>query len=215
MLSLMCALICMASVAESAHTKIAYKKPLHGKDKRLKFKTPAECDCSGTTSVSSTTTTEANNNSESTNMEKSAQWTTETNSFNSTTDENVKEKREETTTITSANVEIFKSSLDEPPFIEEVDNMLKDLPEVTITSTTTTTTTSTAAPQIHNTTAAVNTVDNTPIPCTCGIFLASQIKNRNSPPEGTPVIVNELDRSYTCSIIGQKQCQTKCLETVS
>lgn len=54
------------------------------------------------------------------------------------------------------------------------------------------------------------------IPCTCGIFLASQIKRgTNEQPEGAPVITNELDRTFACNTVGQKQCQTKCLETVS
>ncbi|XP_054731041.1 uncharacterized protein LOC129239525 [Anastrepha obliqua] len=54
-----------------------------------------------------------------------------------------------------------------------------------------------------------------PVPCTCGVFLASQIKRgAKEPPEGTPVITNELDRTFPCNQIGQKQCQTKCLEAI-
>ncbi|XP_017870733.1 PREDICTED: follicle cell protein 3C-1 [Drosophila arizonae] len=50
-----------------------------------------------------------------------------------------------------------------------------------------------------------------PVPCTCGVFLTSQIKN--GLPE-TPLIHNEMDRMYPCNAIGRKQCQTKCLETI-
>ncbi|XP_039959189.1 uncharacterized protein LOC120773991 [Bactrocera tryoni] len=53
------------------------------------------------------------------------------------------------------------------------------------------------------------------VPCTCGVFLASQIKRgTNEQPEGAPVITNELDRTFACNAVGQKQCQTKCLETI-
>ncbi|XP_017850108.1 follicle cell protein 3C-1 [Drosophila busckii] len=57
------------------------------------------------------------------------------------------------------------------------------------------------------TTAALNQ----PVPCTCGVFLSSQIKN--GLPE-TPLIHNEMDRMFPCNAIGRKQCQTKCLETI-
>lgn len=53
---------------------------------------------------------------------------------------------------------------------------------------------------------------NQPVPCTCGVFLSSQIQN--GLPE-TPLIHNEMDRMYPCNAIGRKQCQTKCLEAVS
>ncbi|XP_034476760.1 follicle cell protein 3C-1 [Drosophila innubila] len=52
---------------------------------------------------------------------------------------------------------------------------------------------------------------NQPVPCTCGVFLSSQIKN--GLPE-TPLIHNEMDRMFPCNAIGRKQCQTKCLETI-
>lgn len=66
------------------------------------------------------------------------------------------------------------------------------------------------------TTTTTTTESSRPIPCTCGIFLTSQIKRgSNEQPEGAPVITNELDRTFACNAVGQKQCQTKCLETVS
>ncbi|XP_064556739.1 follicle cell protein 3C-1 [Drosophila montana] len=52
---------------------------------------------------------------------------------------------------------------------------------------------------------------NQPVPCTCGVFLSSQIQN--GLPE-TPLIHNEMDRMYPCNAIGRKQCQTKCLEAI-
>ncbi|XP_062141423.1 follicle cell protein 3C-1 [Drosophila sulfurigaster albostrigata] len=52
---------------------------------------------------------------------------------------------------------------------------------------------------------------NQPVPCTCGVFLSSQIKN--GLPD-TPLIHNEMDRMYPCNAIGHKQCQTKCLEAI-
>ncbi|XP_018798557.1 PREDICTED: uncharacterized protein LOC108974909 [Bactrocera latifrons] len=59
------------------------------------------------------------------------------------------------------------------------------------------------------------TEHNRAVPCTCGVFLASQIKRgTNEQPEGAPVISNELDRTFACNAVGQKQCQTKCLETI-
>ncbi|XP_054088134.1 uncharacterized protein LOC105212010 [Zeugodacus cucurbitae] len=65
------------------------------------------------------------------------------------------------------------------------------------------------------TATTTTTARNPTIPCTCGIFLASQIKRgSNEQPEGAPVITNELDRTFACNAVGQKQCQTKCLETI-
>ncbi|KAH8386542.1 hypothetical protein KR093_001188 [Drosophila rubida] len=52
---------------------------------------------------------------------------------------------------------------------------------------------------------------NQPVPCTCGVFLSSQIKN--GLPDA-PLIHNEMDRMYPCNAIGRKQCQTKCLEAI-
>uniref|UniRef100_A0A034WRT4 Follicle cell protein 3C-1 n=1 Tax=Bactrocera dorsalis TaxID=27457 RepID=A0A034WRT4_BACDO len=64
-------------------------------------------------------------------------------------------------------------------------------------------------------TTATTTEHSRAVPCTCGVFLASQIKRgTNEQPEGAPVITNELDRTFACNAVGQKQCQTKCLETI-
>ncbi|KAH8303335.1 hypothetical protein KR059_007619, partial [Drosophila kikkawai] len=53
--------------------------------------------------------------------------------------------------------------------------------------------------------------DNQPVPCTCGVFLSSQIPN--GLPKA-PLINQELDRMFPCNAIGRKQCQTKCLEAI-
>ncbi|XP_037938278.1 follicle cell protein 3C-1 [Teleopsis dalmanni] len=64
-------------------------------------------------------------------------------------------------------------------------------------------------------TSTSTTENNRIVPCTCGIFLSSQIKQGSSEkPTGKPAISNELDRNYPCNAIGQKQCQTKCLENI-
>ncbi|KAH8291684.1 hypothetical protein KR018_005598, partial [Drosophila ironensis] len=53
--------------------------------------------------------------------------------------------------------------------------------------------------------------DSQPVPCTCGVFLSSQIPN-GLPT--SPLIHQELDRMFPCNAIGRKQCQTKCLEAI-
>ncbi|XP_058977770.1 follicle cell protein 3C-1-like [Musca domestica] len=54
------------------------------------------------------------------------------------------------------------------------------------------------------------------VPCTCGIFLNSQFtKGSTDPPRGEAVISNLLDRTFPCNGIGQRQCQTKCLEQIA
>lgn len=51
--------------------------------------------------------------------------------------------------------------------------------------------------------------------CHCGIFLGSQfVKGSSEQPKGEPAISTTLERSFACNAIGQKQCQTKCLEKV-
>jgi len=60
--------------------------------------------------------------------------------------------------------------------------------------------------------AVLSQHDSQPVPCTCGVFLSSQIPN-GLPTK--PLIHQELDRMFPCNAIGRKQCQTKCLEAVS
>ncbi|XP_061392737.1 follicle cell protein 3C-1-like [Musca vetustissima] len=53
------------------------------------------------------------------------------------------------------------------------------------------------------------------VPCTCGIFLNTQFtKGSTDPPRGEAVVSNSLDRTFACNGIGQKHCQTKCLEQI-
>lgn len=68
----------------------------------------------------------------------------------------------------------------------------------------------------QDTTSTLDTEESSEdLSCTCGIFLNSQFtKGSKDPPKGEPVISNILDRNFPCNPIGQKQCQTKCLEQV-
>lgn len=67
----------------------------------------------------------------------------------------------------------------------------------------------------NNVKATFSTQQND-LSCTCGIFLSSQfVKGSPEPPKGEPVISTTLERSFQCNPIGQKQCQTKCLEQVN
>ncbi|XP_030381406.1 follicle cell protein 3C-1 [Scaptodrosophila lebanonensis] len=68
-----------------------------------------------------------------------------------------------------------------------------------------------ALPLVQQTPLGDKRPSNQPVPCTCGVFLSSQI--HNGVPEN-PLILNELDRVYPCNPIGRKQCQTKCLEAI-
>lgn len=54
------------------------------------------------------------------------------------------------------------------------------------------------------------------VPCTCGIFLSSQFKKGSpDPPEGSPALLQEINKIFACNQIGVRQCQSKCLEAVS
>lgn len=69
---------------------------------------------------------------------------------------------------------------------------------------------------LNSTVYTTTTERNIPISCKCGVFLASQIKRgSNKPPNGHPVIVIDLPNKLPCNTVGQKQCQTKCLQYVS
>lgn len=53
-------------------------------------------------------------------------------------------------------------------------------------------------------------------PCTCGIFLSSQFKKGSpDPPEGSPALLQEINKVFACNQVGVRQCQSKCLEAVS
>uniref|UniRef100_A0A1B0FGU5 Follicle cell protein 3C-1 n=1 Tax=Glossina morsitans morsitans TaxID=37546 RepID=A0A1B0FGU5_GLOMM len=51
------------------------------------------------------------------------------------------------------------------------------------------------------------------IPCTCGIFLGSQLKSQNITNKSA-LIISELNRFYNCDTRGQMRCQTNCLEQI-
>lgn len=51
------------------------------------------------------------------------------------------------------------------------------------------------------------------VPCTCGIFLGSQLKSQNITNKSA-LIISELNRFYNCDTRGQMRCQTNCLEQV-
>lgn len=54
------------------------------------------------------------------------------------------------------------------------------------------------------------------IPCTCGVFLSGQFKRGSQQqPTGNAALLQELMESYQCNAVGEKQCITKCLDTVS
>ncbi|XP_017054763.1 follicle cell protein 3C-1 [Drosophila ficusphila] len=67
------------------------------------------------------------------------------------------------------------------------------------------------SPPTPESSSAAPQPDNQPVPCTCGVFLSSQIPN-GLPTK--PLIHQELDRMFPCNAIGRKQCQTKCLEAI-
>uniref|UniRef100_A0A1B0A9Y1 Follicle cell protein 3C-1 n=1 Tax=Glossina pallidipes TaxID=7398 RepID=A0A1B0A9Y1_GLOPL len=51
------------------------------------------------------------------------------------------------------------------------------------------------------------------VPCTCGIFLGSQLKSQNITNKSA-LIISELNRFYNCDTRGQMRCQTNCLEQI-
>uniref|UniRef100_A0A1A9VB23 Follicle cell protein 3C-1 n=1 Tax=Glossina austeni TaxID=7395 RepID=A0A1A9VB23_GLOAU len=51
------------------------------------------------------------------------------------------------------------------------------------------------------------------VPCTCGIFLGSQVKSQNI-TNNSALIISELNRFYDCDKRGQMRCQTNCLEQI-
>ncbi|XP_008478809.2 uncharacterized protein LOC103515652, partial [Diaphorina citri] len=55
-----------------------------------------------------------------------------------------------------------------------------------------------------------------PVPCTCGIFMSGQFhKASKAPPKGNAVIMSEMEETFPCTPLGNKQCTNKCLGMVS
>ncbi|XP_002061205.2 follicle cell protein 3C-1 [Drosophila willistoni] len=181
-------------------SKIAYKKPLYGKanalkDKRLKWKPTGKIgnELEVTTVALSTTET----------MDWPAPLefviitTPRSNPLATTTMQEMEIDSEESSSsnvLTSESTTPSDGSVTTAPasFTSSLDNTLPLPP--------------TPAPAETG-----DSPSNQPVPCTCGVFLSSQIPN--GLPE-TPLIMNELDRMYPCNAIGRKQCQTKCLEAI-
>ncbi|XP_023291768.2 follicle cell protein 3C-1 [Lucilia cuprina] len=151
--------IMLSCCIDMAITKIAYKKPIHLKEKTFgKDKKDILLEIQTTDSTVSLLSKEVEDVIATTPYSKD----TSTNDSSETT------SKEETTITTTDNV---KSTLNSPP---EDD-----------------------------------------FSCTCGIFLSSQfIKGSSEPPKGEPAISSTIERSFACNAIGQKQCQTKCLEQI-
>ncbi|TDG42691.1 hypothetical protein AWZ03_010889 [Drosophila navojoa] len=189
-------------------SKIAYKKPLYGKlshfkDRRVKQRT--------TSSPTLGTTQEADwpapvefiiNSSTAKALPQEEQLESSTGSSSTTT---TSVQPFATSTATS----IIGSSTPHPEQEELEHDELQQESELGSSSTTST------PGSLDNTLPSPPTPAGAdpqqPVPCTCGVFLTSQIKN--GLPE-TPLIHNEMDRMYPCNAIGRKQCQTKCLETI-
>ncbi|CAH0557826.1 unnamed protein product [Brassicogethes aeneus] len=54
-----------------------------------------------------------------------------------------------------------------------------------------------------------------PIPCTCGVFLTGQFKKGSKDqPKGSPVLTQEMDNSFMNNSVGTRQCTNKCLEVI-
>lgn len=191
-------------------SKIAYKKPLYGKLSHFKDRRVKQRTTSGPTLG---TTQEADwpapvefiiNSSTAKALPQEEQLESSTGSSSSTSVHPAS-----TSTSTSTATAIIGSSTPRPEQ-EELEHEEHQEPELGSSSTTST------PGSLDNTLPSPPTPAGAdpqqPVPCTCGVFLTSQIKN--GLPE-TPLIHNEMDRMYPCNAIGRKQCQTKCLETVS
>lgn len=57
--------------------------------------------------------------------------------------------------------------------------------------------------------------DDSPVPCTCGVFLSGQFKKGSKEqPKGVPVLTQEMDTPFMNNAMGNRQCTNKCLELV-
>ncbi|XP_055843336.1 follicle cell protein 3C-1 [Episyrphus balteatus] len=77
------------------------------------------------------------------------------------------------------------------------------------------TTTTKAVPSKANAVPTEVKNTNTTTPCTCGVFLTSQFtKGSDEQPKGDAAMIQDINKVFPCNMIGQKQCQTKCLESI-
>ncbi|XP_017099213.2 follicle cell protein 3C-1 [Drosophila bipectinata] len=205
-------------------SKIAYKKPLYGKtnfikDKRLKSKPIKEgTTTSSTTSTSTSTSTTTTSTTEEnwpaaapvefvivTTPKAILDSTTEWLGRNGSTTEIFSSTPETGSTKTEG--ESSGEEVGVPPQAESSNEASSTIPMSTTTSSSLINTIPSPLP----TPESVQPQDNQPVPCTCGVFLSSQIQN-GLPT--APLIHQELDRMFPCNAIGRKQCQTKCLEAI-
>lgn len=69
--------------------------------------------------------------------------------------------------------------------------------------------------KIINTKKTDTTSEESPIPCTCGVFLSGQFKKGSKEqPKGVPVLTQEMDTPFMNNSVGNRQCTNKCLESV-
>ncbi|KAH8235719.1 hypothetical protein KR032_006119, partial [Drosophila birchii] len=198
-------------------SKIAYKKPLYGKsnyikEKKLRNKGYKMETTTATTSTSSSSTTEEDWPSAvefvimSTTPRSELEASEE--ALNNSTSSTI-----ETATVMS--VETSSTRTGDASSKKAVSFNQTTMPMSTTTSSTLINTL--PSPPVPGAVAVVAAAaspiipDNQPVPCTCGVFLSSQIPN-GLPT--APLINQELDRMFPCNAIGRKQCQTKCLEAI-
>ncbi|EDX16980.1 GD16341 [Drosophila simulans] len=179
-------------------SKIVYKKPLYGngnliKDKRVKTK-PVKLETSTMSSTTSSSTAAAED------------WPTAVEFVIMTTPASELEASSESI----ANNATTESTVGEAPLTGTSEGSTRSIEPTTSPLSTTPSLVSTIPlPPTPGLPAAPQ--DNQPVPCTCGVFLSSQIPN-GLPTK--PLIHQELDHMFPCNAIGRKQCQTKCLETI-
>ncbi|XP_039498201.1 follicle cell protein 3C-1 [Drosophila santomea] len=184
-------------------SKIVYKKPLYGmgnliKDKRVKTK-PVKLETSSTSSTTTRSTTAAED------------WPTAVEFVIMTTPASELEASSESVGAINGTTE---SPVGEAPYIGLSEGSTRSIqvePSTSSPLSTTPASSSLASSIPSPPTPGVLVQDNQPVPCTCGVFLSSQIPN-GLPTK--PLIHQELDHMFPCNAIGRKQCQTKCLETI-
>lgn len=71
-----------------------------------------------------------------------------------------------------------------------------------------------AVPGLQSGAESPSTSFNQKTPCTCGVFLSSQIV-KGKQPSGYAALMHEQDESTACNSLGVKACTNKCLEIVS
>ncbi|XP_017086167.1 follicle cell protein 3C-1 [Drosophila eugracilis] len=181
-------------------SKIVYKKPLYGngntiKDKWSKMKGIVKPEVS---TMSSTTTTEED-------------WPTAVEFVIVTTPRSDLET-ESKLINDDGDDSIIITTTTESNVAKATEISIKSVESSTIPVATTTSSSSLANTiPLPPTPSVLSQQENQPVPCTCGVFLSSQISN-GLPTK--PLIHQELDRMFPCNAIGSKQCQTKCLETI-